>query len=200
MSSSQTKTLVVVCPPKPTSLTRTAAAKVVAGLAKRGDSVEVIDLDELDFNPILSLAEQADHLGDPADRPDDIAEHVAALRRCQRLVLVYPTWFSDQPARLKGWFDRVWINDVAFVLPDGSSRIRGKLSNIRRIDVVTSHGASRLVNFAQGNAGRLRVRRTLRALCHWRCRTTWNTIYAVDRQTPEALTHWLEHLEQTFST
>ena len=30
------------------------------------------------------------------------------------LVLVYPTWWSGQPAMLKGWFDRVLASGVAW--------------------------------------------------------------------------------------
>ncbi len=42
----------------------------------------------------------------PGDRPD-LDTHVADLRWCDTLVLVYPTWWSGQPAALTGWFDRV---------------------------------------------------------------------------------------------
>jgi putative NADPH-quinone reductase len=114
-------------------------------------------------------------------------------------VLVHPTWFSSQPARLKGWFDRVWMHEVAFVLPEGSNRIRGRLRNIKRIDVVTSHGSSRWVNLVQGNGGKIRVERNLRLLCHPLCRTTFTATYRVDSASRAELAEWLDDVERRFS-
>ena len=48
-----------------------------------------------------------------------VAHHADDLQWCQRLVLVYPTWWSGQPAMMKGWIDRVWVRDVALDLPAG---------------------------------------------------------------------------------
>lgn len=197
-AATEDKTLIVICHPKKTSLTRAAAARVIAGLERSGRPCRIIDLDEIEFDPVLSFAEVQDHLGSPDNRPD-LAEHFDALRWCRRLVLIYPTWFSGQPARLKGWFDRVWMNEVAFVLPEGASRIRGRLDNIDRIDVVTSHGSTRRVNFIQGNSGRILINRTLRVLCGKRCRTTWSAIYDIDNKTEPEIGVWLDRLESDFS-
>lgn len=191
-------TLVVICHPKPASLTRAAASRVLTGLDNAGQDVRVLDLDEMGFDPVLTLEEVRGHFGEPEDRPD-LAEHLDALRWCERLVLVYPTWFSGQPAMLKGWFDRVWMHRIAFVLPEGSARIRGTLQQLRRIDVVTSHGSSRRINLLQGNSGRLRVNRTLRVLCAPSCVTRWRAIYDVDNASESEITAWLDGLEKAFS-
>jgi putative NADPH-quinone reductase len=191
-------TLVVVCHPKPSSLTRAAADRVVAGLERAGRPIRVLDLDRLGFDPVLTRFEVINHLGTPDQRPD-LAEHLDALRWANHLVLVYPTWFSGQPARLKGWFDRVWMNQVAFELPPGSNRIRGRLDNIGRIDVVTSHGSTRRVNFVQGNSGRIRINRTLRVMCNKRCRTRWRAIYDIDNKNRADIERWLDGLEEAFA-
>lgn len=192
------KTLVVICHPKAASLTRAAAGRVVEGLKRAGAPVRVLDLDEMEFDPVLTRAEVLDHFGVPENRPD-LAEHFAALRWAERLVLVYPTWFSGQPARLKGWFDRVWMHQVTFTLPEGKNRIRGTLRNVRRIDVVTSHGSTRRVNFIQGNSGRIRVNRTMRILCHRFCRTSWTAIYDIDNKTEAEIGLWLDAVEAKFA-
>lgn len=192
------KTLVVVTHPRQDSLTRAAFERVVAGLTKAGDDVRVLDLDAEQFDPILTLAERLDHLGVPADRPTN-AHHFDALLWCERIVLVYPTWFGGQPAMLKGWFDRVWMHDVAFHLPEGANRIYAKLKNVRRLEIVTSHGSSRTVNFLQGNPGRVTVFRTLRILCHPLCRTRFTAIYDIDRATPEKTGEWLDMVERRYS-
>ena len=45
------------------------------------------------------------------------------------------------PAILKGYFDRVWAQGVAFHLPEGGGAIIPGLANIRRVWVVTTYGA-----------------------------------------------------------
>ncbi len=192
-----TRCLVVVHHPRADSLTRAAFERVMAGLDAGGHQTRVIDLEDENFDPRLTAFEQEHHIGDPADRPD-LASHVDALRWAQRIVLVYPTWFGGQPARLKGWFDRVWMHDVAFTLPDGATRIHAKLRNVKRIDIVTSHGSSRLVNLIQGNGGRLTVFRSLRLMCHPLCRTSLTALYNVDRTSQHELEKWLERVEQRF--
>ncbi len=193
-----TRCLVVVTHPRPDSLIRAAFARVEAGLRSAGHEVRVLDLDAEDFDPRLTEFEWRNHIGDPADRPD-LTEHLDALRWAQRIVLVYPTWFGGQPARLKGWFDRVWMHGVAFTLPAGSSRIHANLRHVRRIDIVTSHGSSRLVNFVQGNPGRITVFRTMRILCHPLCRTSFTAIYRLDRTTPDEIQAWLDGVERRFA-
>lgn len=190
--------VVVVCHPNPASLTRAAAKRVLAALDAGAHDVRVLDLDAMDFDPRLTTFEVKHHLGHPDQRPD-LAQHIEALQWAERLVLVHPTWFSSQPARLKGWFDRVWMNEVAFTLPPGANRIRGQLHNLRRIDVVTTMGSTRWVNVVQGDGGRLLVNRTLRVLCHRRCRIKWHTITDVDNRTRSELEAWLNSLSRTFA-
>ncbi len=191
-------TLVVVTHPSPTSLTRAAFGRVLAGLESGGHEVRVIDLDAEGFDPRLSLDEKRRHLDPPESKPD-LSEHFAALRWAERLVLVYPTWFGGFPARLKGWIDRSWASGVAFELPEGATRIHPGLRNIRRIEVVTSHGGSRLLNLLQGNPGKLTTFRMLRALCHPLCRRRFTAIYDIDRVDPATVSIWLDDIEKRYA-
>ena len=70
-----------------------------------------------------------------------VAGHVDRLKAAEALVLCFPTWWYGMPAILKGYFDRVWANTVAFSLPEGGGTIRPALTNIRKIAVVTTYGA-----------------------------------------------------------
>jgi putative NADPH-quinone reductase len=191
-------TLVVICHPLPTSLTRVAFGRVITGLERAGHDYRVIDLDAIEFDPRLTEAEKVGHLDPPETKPE-VANHVADLRWAERLVLVYPTWFGGFPARLKGWFDRTWITGVAYHLPDGADRIRPGLRNIKRFDVITTHGSSRWLNLVQGNPGRLTVTRMLRALCHPLCRTRIMSIYGLDDADPRAIEAWLDRIEARYS-
>lgn len=171
--------LVVVAHPVRASFTGATRAEVVRGLAAAGADVRTIDLYDERFRPEMSAEEHREHLA-PAAPPDDIAPHVEALRWCDTLVLVYPTWWSGQPAMLKGWFDRVWRCGVAWEQRPGEARMRPLLRNIRRIVVVTTYGSSRFINALEGEVGKRAVRRSLRAMCHPLARTTWLALYGVD--------------------
>jgi NAD(P)H dehydrogenase (quinone) len=202
-----TNTLVVICHPRTDSLIRAAGERVVAGLERAGTPVRVLDLDGLGlggsntapFDPVLSRHEKINHLSDPDDRPD-LADHFDALRWAHRIVFVYPTWFSGQPAMLKGWFDRVWANGVVFELPPEATRIRGLLKNVKRLEIVTSHGSSKLVNLVQANSGQRVIFRSLRVLCHPLCRTHLTAIYNIDRAEPAIIEAWLSEVEERFSS
>lgn len=170
---------VVYCHPSPTSFTAAALTSALAGLAAAGHEVRVTDLYADEFVPELSAWERTNHLSSPDTKPA-IATYADNLRWCQALVLVYPTWWSGQPAMLKGWIDRVWVGGVAYDLPDGANRIRPRLHNIRRIVTVTSHGSSKLVNSLEGEGGKRVVSRSLRVLCSRWTRTKWIALYNID--------------------
>lgn len=189
------RVLVVYCHPFEDSLVGAARDRVLAGLAAAGHEVRLIDLYAEGFDPAFSAWER-EHHHDPPDTKPAIAAHVEALRWCNELVLVHPTWWSAQPAMLKGWIDRVWVDGVAWDLPQGSDRLRPLLTNIRRITVVTTHGSSRFVNALQGDAGKLLVRRSLRFLCGWRTRVRWIALYGVDTSTPAQRTAFLADVER----
>ncbi len=192
------RTLIVVNHPSPDSLTRAAHQRVLDGLKRAGDDVRVLDLDAEQFDPRVTEAEKLQHTEHASSTPD-LAHHVEALQWAQRLVLVYPTWFGGFPARLKGWFDRAWVMDVAFHLPEGTGRVRAGLKNIKRLEIVTTHGNSRLANFAQGNPGKLTVWRSLRVLCHPLCRRRYTPIYGLDTAEPDRITAWLDHVEELYA-
>lgn len=192
------RTLVVVTHPNPDGLARRAHARVLAGLEQAGAEVRVIDLDAEQFDPRLTTDEKRRHLDDPATKPW-VADHAAALQWAERLVLVYPTWWGGQPARLKGWFDRVWITGVAYTLPEGEDRIRAGLRNIRRLEIVTTHGGSKRSNLVGGRPGRLIVFRTLRLLCHPLCRTKFVAIHDTATATDETIDAWLAGVEERYA-
>ncbi|MCU0261543.1 MAG: NAD(P)H-dependent oxidoreductase [Ilumatobacteraceae bacterium] len=188
------KALVVHCHPDPGSLVAAARDRVLAGLDRAGAQVRLTDLYAEGFDPCFDEHDRRTHL-----QPGVVASlqrHADDLRWCDTLVLVYPTWWSGQPAMLKGWIDRVWACGIAWDLPPGTDRLRPGLRNVRRIVAVTTHGSPKWVNALEGEAGKRTVTRALRVLCHPLCRTTWVALYGVDRSTPDQRQAWLERVEQ----
>ena len=195
------KAFVVAYHPSTDSLHRAVLDRVLAGLRAGGAEVRIADLAAEGFRPELSLAERGAYRMPlvPGERPD-VDAHVDALKWCDTLVFVYPTWWSGQPAALTGWLDRVFTNGVAWTFPPGATRPRPLLGNIRRVVTVTTHGSSKLINAVQGEPGKRVLSRAVRAMCAgWRTRFTWLAMYAVDSSTREQRQAFLDRVERTMA-
>jgi NAD(P)H dehydrogenase (quinone) len=186
---------VVYCHPDPESYSAALRDRAVAALQAAGHQVRMSDLYVDSFDPALSLDEQLDHFNASGPSPA-IAEYCLNLQWCDTLVFVYPTWWSGQPAMLTGWLDRVLVRGVAWELPNGATRITPRLTNIRRLVAITSHGSSRLINMLEGETGRRVIGRAVRMLCHRQARTTWLAMYDIDRSTPAQRAAFLDRVER----
>ena len=177
-------------------------ARTLAGLAAAGHEVRLTDLYAEGFRPELSRDDREAHLVDHRREPDrrpEIGPYVENLQWCTMLVVVYPTWWSGQPAMLKGWFDRVLVRGVAWDHPDGTTRLTPLLRNIRHVVGVTSHGSSKWINAIEGETGKRTLSRSVRAMCSRRCRTHWIALYTIDRSTAHQRQRFLERVEQRIS-
>ena len=158
-----------------------------------------MDLHAEGFDPAFSLYERLHHTGPPEEKIEQfpyLEPHVEALRWCEHLVLVYPTWWSGLPAMLKGWVDRTFMQGVAWELPEGANRIRPLLTNIGGVTVVTTHGSSKPVNMLEGEAGKRTVSRSMRLMFRRGARFRWLALYGVDSCTAEARAAFIRRVER----
>jgi NAD(P)H dehydrogenase (quinone) len=170
--------LLIHCHPRPDSFGAALRDAAVAGLTASGHVVEQRDLYAEHFDPVLS-AQQRRVYFDEAANALGLEDHVAALRRAEALVLVYPTWWFGMPAMLKGWLDRVWLPGVAFHL-GGPKALLPLLTDIRRIAVVTTYGSPWWLLWWVGWPDRRVVRRGLRPLCAAGCQIHWLGLTGMD--------------------
>lgn len=125
---------------------------------------------------------------------------------CCCRVLVYPTWWFNFPAAMKGYFDRVFLPGVAFKVPKpgqpaplvGGTGLIPQLQHIDKVGVVTSFGASRLVVAFAGDNGRRFVSRGLRALCAPGCQMSWHGLYEATVSSDAQRAAFLQQLEQDY--
>jgi len=189
-----TRALVVYCHPLEQSFVAAVRNRVTSTLTGAGAEVRLNDLYADGFDPAFSSVERANHL-EPGTDPA-VSSYADDLRWCDTLVLVYPTWWSGQPAMLKGWMDRVWVNDVAWTLPEGADRLRPGLRNVRRLVAVTTHGSSKFVNMIEGETGKRTLTRSLRTMCHPLARTTWLAMYGIDNASDTERQAFLDRVER----
>jgi putative NADPH-quinone reductase len=200
--------LVVHAHPDPDSFSAALRARAEAGLTRAGHQVTVLDLYRLGYNPTLSAEELRSYesLGGPtgATHPDPmVADHLELLGQAQALVFVYPTWWQGLPAMLKGWLDRTLLPGVAFTLdrsdPSAPVKVRPGLTNVRRLVGITTYGSGPLEVRLLGDGGRRTVTRSVRLLCHRRCRTTWLGLHRLDTVGPDRRAAFLDQVDDAMS-
>lgn len=187
------RVLVVSCHPRAEGLIPSARARVLDALAECDVEVRHTDLYADGFDPEFSADDHRHHV-QPGLAPE-LQGYADDLQWCDTLLFVYPTWWSGQPAMLKGWMDRVWTAGVAWELHEGANRLTPTLHNVRRIVAVTTHGSLKLVNSAQGEGGKRTLFRSLRTMCHPLTRCHWWAFYGVDVKTDEDRRAWLDQID-----
>ncbi len=180
------KALVVYCHPKEGSFTSAIRDLVLSKLSEKGAEVRVVDLYANGFSPVLSGAE-LDCYEDANENTKAVAEDVANLKWCDTLIFVYPTWWYGLPAILKGWLDRVFLPETAFLMPTPERRtIARGLSHITRLGVFTTCGASRWLTLFVGAPGKRTLFRGVGLLCAKQLKTAFAAHYLMDASTPES--------------
>ncbi len=104
--------LIVYCHPNPNSFNHAILQAVREQLQEMGHSFSVRDLYAQNFNPVLTGAEIADSRKEGI--PADVRAEQDAIRAADRVLFIYPLWWSGMPAMLKGYFDRVFGEGFAF--------------------------------------------------------------------------------------
>ena len=131
------KVLIVFTHPNPNSFNHALLEKMTTGLKKAGHEVKIKDLYQENFNPILS----ADDLSQlqKGTIPPKIAKEQKQLLWADALVFIYPLWWFGRPAMLKGWFDIVLTNGLAFEY--SSEGVKGLLKHKRAFVLITAGGS-----------------------------------------------------------
>jgi len=171
------RVLVVYAHPVEESFVSALHQCVLKALRDAGHEVDDCDLNAEGFAPVLTGDERRAYHDVNANRaiaPGDVER----LRRCEGLVLVFPTWWYGMPAILKGYIDRVWLPGVAFELKDG--RTLPLLRNIVRFAAVTTYGSPWWLNLLMGNPSRRVFMRGIRILFARNVRMLWLAQYGMD--------------------
>jgi NAD(P)H dehydrogenase (quinone) len=171
--------LIVFAHPRGDSFSAALRHVVVDTLARTGHQIDLVDLNDSHFDPVLSAASRGSYF-DVGHNLAGVEEHVARLKRAEALILVFPNWWFGFPAILMGWFDRVWLPGVAFEVKRFG--LDGKLHNIVKFIAVTTYGSPWWqVRLVMRDPTRRILKRGLAALCHPACRPVYLALHHMDR-------------------
>jgi putative NADPH-quinone reductase len=187
--------IVVLAHPVRTSFCHAIAARACDALEAAGHEVVLLDLYALGFRAAMTPEERHAYHSDTPMLDPMVVEHAAILKKSQALVVVYPTWWSGQPAIMKGWFERVCVPGVGFSF-DEHGRLQRGLGNLKRLVGISTYGSPWLYIKLINDNGRRLISRTLRINTGWLRRTKWLGFYSTDSSTLDDRDRFLQRVEK----
>jgi NAD(P)H dehydrogenase (quinone) len=111
---------IVYCHPSEDSLTAEIRDAFIKGLDDSGKTYTISDLYKQGFQTDMTEAEylrDAHYNITPPLAADVLAEQ-ELINAADALVFIYPVFWTEAPAKLVGWFDRVWSYGFAYSADD----------------------------------------------------------------------------------
>ena len=186
---------VVHAHPVETSYNRSLFNAVLETLAARGHEVDALDLYGEAFPAVLTREERLNYEDVPVNLTPAVKPYVDRLRAADAIVFIHPVWNYGYPAILKGYFDRIFLPGVSFVLEDGT--VRPNLTNIKRAAFVTSYGGDRWRTLLMGDPPRRLARRW--GWATFRTLPRYLALYSMDKNREPELQGFLEKVRREFS-
>lgn len=110
------RVFVVYCHPSKKSFTHDIKQEFLKGLNDANHEFIVSDLYEMNFNEEMSEDEYEREAYYRTDIPvaDDVIEEQRKIQESDAIVFIYPVFWTEAPAKLVGWFDRIWTSGFAY--------------------------------------------------------------------------------------
>ena len=110
------KAFIVYCHPSEDSFTRCVRDAFIRGLEDAGHEYVLSDLYKMDFRSDMTEAEylRDAYYQNTPDIADDVLAEQEKINSSDAIVFIYPVFWSEAPAKLVGWFDRVWTYGFAY--------------------------------------------------------------------------------------
>lgn len=156
------KSVIILAHPYPNSFNHVIKDVVVQALIDKKE-VNVIDLVKDEFDPVLSQEDLRLYMQGQSSDPK-VMEYQRDLLDCDDLVLIFPIWWYEAPAILKGFLDKVLLPGFAF--DEVENQLVGKLSHIKRLTVIsTSEVSSDYMRNEVGNPIEISLMNTTLGVC-----------------------------------
>ena len=125
------KHLIIYSHLNPASFTRAIVDEVERKSKENGHEVKIIDLYNEQFNPILGMPD-IEYMFMGKEMPNDIQQYQELITWADHLTIVYPMWWAQMPAILKGFIDRVFSHGFAFQLTENGpiGLLKGKTAHV----------------------------------------------------------------------
>lgn len=191
------RVLVVHAHPVETSFSRSLYTAALETLSGNGHEVDALNLYDEGFEAVMSREERLLYHEVPENLTPAIKPYVERLRAAEAIVFIHPVWNYGYPAILKGFFDRVFVPGVSFVIEEG--KLRPILRNIRKAVFITSYGGDRFRTMIMGDPPRRLARRWAWATFGTTTPPTYLALYKMDRRSEAELAGFVEKVKRALA-
>ncbi|WP_338840131.1 NAD(P)H-dependent oxidoreductase [Flavobacterium ginsenosidimutans] len=118
--------LIVYSHPSKKSYTFQVLERLKSVLANENWNIEISDLYASNFESDMS-EEEYEREGFAKTQlpiPQDVLSEQEKIEKADCIIFLYPVWWSDCPAKLKGWFDRVYSVGYAYGQNETSRKMK----------------------------------------------------------------------------
>jgi NAD(P)H dehydrogenase (quinone) len=193
------RVLVVLAHPLKESFAASVSGMVVSALEAKGHQVDLLDLYAENFDPRLSEAERASYMTGTYDL-SAVAPYAERLTAAEALILVFPQWWFNLPAILKGFVDRVFAPGVAFDYAADGIKLEPKLEKLKYLWVFSTTGSPWwVVKFYMGDPVRRILKRGVAAFCGKRVDFRMTCLHNMDDTTQAKREKFLEKVRSQVS-
>lgn len=148
------KLLLIYTHPQGDSFNQALKDSFISGCDAAGHSVDLIDLYEDGFDPVLS----SEALKKPLESVD-ISAFQKRIKAADCLAFIFPIWWFREPAMLAGFIDRVFTTGFAYKYVNG--RPVGLLP-VKKAVVIETYGGPGFYYYLTGNSPWRRFKRVLK--------------------------------------
>lgn len=143
------QTTIIFAHPWHGSFNKAILDAVTRKLDQNGKAYQLIDLNKDGFDPVLHEADLA--LYSKGKTTDPLAlRYQEILIETDELIFIFPIWWNNIPAILKGFIDKVMLKDFSYV--ETSVGLKGKLTQIKKtVIITTSESPTIYINLLKGN-------------------------------------------------
>lgn len=110
------KVFIVYCHPSEDSFTKNMCDAFIKGITDSGNEYIISDLYKMGFQTDMTEEEylrDANYRNTP-NIADDVLIEQEKLNSADAIAFIYPVFWTEAPAKLVGWFDRVWSYGFAY--------------------------------------------------------------------------------------
>ena len=110
------KIFIVYCHPSEDSFTKNMCDAFIKGVTDSGNEYIISDLYKMGFQTDMTEEEyirDANYRNTPNVAKDVLAEQ-EKINSSDAIAFIYPVFWTEAPAKLVGWFDRVWTYGYAY--------------------------------------------------------------------------------------
>ena len=110
------KVFVVYCHPSENSFTKNMCDAFLRGVTDSGNEYILSDLYKMGFRTDMSEEEylRDANYRDTPDVAEDVRAEQEKINSSDAIAFIYPVFWTEAPAKLVGWFDRVWSYGFAY--------------------------------------------------------------------------------------